>query len=114
MVLLDVAVDGDGDLGQRVLVALRNPAEIRIVHQVFFLRDDLRVILAHVLNLEEELGEVEGLHVDAVLLHRDLVEAGSLEGGRAGADAAQIEPLHAVHDAADGCEVPEVLLKLRA
>ena len=111
VVLLDVAVDGNGDLGQGILIALGHLREVGVVHQVLLLRHDLGIVVGHVLHLEEELGEVKGLHVDAVLLHGDLVKAGGLEGGGAGADAAQVEALHAVDHAADGREVPQVLLK---
>ena len=111
MVLLDVAVDGDGDLGERILVALRHQREVGVIHQVLFLGKHLGIVIGHVLYLEEQLGEIEALHIDAVLLQRQLVKAGGLEGCGAGADAAEVKALHAVDDPADGREVPQVLLE---
>ena len=65
-------------------------------------------------DLLKDLREVEGLDVDAVFLHGDLVEADGLERGGARADAAEVEALHAVDHAADSGEVAQVLLELGA
>ena len=65
-------------------------------------------------DLFKDLRQVEGLDVDAVFLHGDLVEADGLERGGARADAAEVEALHAVDHAADGGKVAQVLLELCA
>ena len=69
------------------------------------------VIVLKSADLEEQLGKIEGFYIDPVLLHRDLIKTHCLECSRPGAQAADIEPSHAVHDTADRGKITEILLK---
>ena len=78
---------------------------------------DLAIVLRacrRLAHLEHQLGQVEGLHVDAVLLQSNLVKADGLECRGSRADAADIASLHAVYHTADGGEVPQILLEFLA
>jgi len=114
MVFFDVLVEHDGDLRQRQSVGGRDKREVGVVLQPLQLGQHDRVVVRLGANLFKDLRQIEGLDVNAVFLHGNLVEADGLERGGARADAAEVEALHAVDHAADGGEVTQVLLELGA
>ena len=77
------------------------------------LRGDNGVVVRLRPDLGKHFAEVKGFHVDAVFLHRQLIEPHGLERGGAGADAAEIEAFHAAHHPADRGEFVEVLPEFR-
>ena len=111
VIVLNVLVQHAADLRQRHGVLLRHLAEVGVSAQVGELLRHAGLVVGHVFHLPDQLRKVEGLNVDAVLLHGDLVKAHGLEGGGARADAAEVEALHAVDHAADGGEIAQVLLE---
>ena len=114
MVFFNVSVNGHRDLGQGIFVLFGDFGEVRIILQVLFFGKHFGIVVRHVLNLEEQLAQVKALHIDAMLLHCNLIKTGGFESGGARADAAEIETLHAVHNPADGCKILQVLPELRA
>ena len=114
MVFFDVLVEHDGDLRQRQGVGGRDLGEVGVVLQMLELGQDDCIVIGLGADLLKDLREVEGLDVDAVFLHGELVKADGLERGGARADAAEVEALHAVDHAADGGKVAKVLLELGA
>ena len=114
MVFFNVLVEHDGDLRQRQGVGGRDLGEVGVVLQPLQLGQHDRVVVRLGANLFKDLRQIEGLDVNAVFLHGNLVEADGLERGSARADAAEVEALHAVDHAADGGEVAQVLLELCA
>ena len=114
MVFFNVLVEHDGDLRQRQGVGGRDLGEVGVVLQMLELGQDDCIVIGLGADLLKDLRQVEGLDVDAVFLHGNLVEADGLERGGARADAAEVEALHAVDHAADRGEVAQVLLELGA
>ena len=109
MVFVDVLVDDHAHLCQGKGVGGGDMGEVGVVFQPIQLGKNHSVVIRFALDLFKQLGKVKGFHIDAVLLHGDFIEAHGLECGGAGTDAAQVKPLHTVHDPADGCKVPEIL-----
>ena len=114
MVFFDVLVEHDGDLRQRQGIGGRDKREVGVVLQPLQLGQHDRVVVRLGANLFKDLGKVEGLDVDAVFLHGELVKADGLERGGARADAAEVKALHAIDHTADGGKVTQVLLELGA
>ena len=113
MILLDVLVDHHGHLGKGQGVLGGYQREVGVILEPLQLGLHYGIIVLLFAHFLEQLAQIEGFHVDAVLLHGDLVKAHGLEGGGAGTDAAQIEPFHAIDHPADGGEVTQVLLEGR-
>ena len=111
MVFVNVLVNDHRDLGQSVHVCLGYMGEICVVLQPFDFGQHHGIVILLFFDLCEQLAEVEGLHVDAVLLHGNLIEADGLESRGSGADAAEIEPLHAIDNPTDGGKIPQILLE---
>ena len=109
VILVNILIDDDGHLRQGQLLRRGDDAEVRVLLELFHASLDGRVVVRELAELEEDLGKVEGLSVDAVFLQCQLVEADRLERGRACADAADVEALHAINDTADRREVLQVL-----
>ena len=63
------------------------------------------------LHREKQLAEVEGLHIDAVLLQGDLIKTSGFEGGGPGSDAAEVKALHTVDHPQMAAKSPQILLK---
>ena len=107
-VFLDILIDDDGDLGERKFILFGHLCKIGIGFQSLFLGKHGGIVVPLVLHFEDELGQIEALHIDAIALQGDFVKAHRLEGGRARADTAEVEPLHPLHHAADRGEVVKI------
>ena len=114
MVFFNVLVEHDGDLRQRQGIGGRDLGEVGVVLQMLELGQHDCIVVGLGANLLKNLREIKGFHVDSIFLHGQLIEADSLERGGSCADAAEVEALHAVHHAADGGKVAQVLLELGA
>ena len=112
VVLVYVLVDNDGYLSECDHVLCGNKGEVCVSLEILDASEDLSVVVSLLSDLENKLGEVEGLNVDAVSLESYLVEANGLERGSSCADAAEVESLHALNNAADSCEIVKVLAEL--
>ena len=106
VVLLDVLVDDHRQLAQVQHIGRGHVGKIRVVFQPLDLGGHDSIVIGLGGHLVKDFAQIEGLHVDAVLLHGDLVKAHRLKSGSAGADAAQVEPPHTVHHPAYGSKIP--------
>ena len=112
MIFLYVFVDNDGDLCESEHVLCGNKSKVCVSLEVLNSCKHLLVVVSLLTNLEDKLGEVEGLNVDTVSLESNLVETNGLERSCSCTDATEVESLHTLNNAADSSEVVKVLTEL--
>ena len=108
LVLPDVFVDDNGDLGKRKCILFGYLCKVGIGFQPLFSCKHGGIVVPLVLHFEDEFGQIKALHVDSVALEGHLIEAHRLERRRARADTAEVKALHPLHHAADRGEVVQV------